>query len=468
MRLTRLERRGYGSRLPVKNLLGTLAAAAALAVVGCNAGSTGAPAPLDRFVYPVGVDFHDGRLLVVSSNFDLAFAGSDGGSVLSVDPSVAPASDFGTGVRIASFGGEIAVVRRPEQAGTGPTTTDCGLPADAPAFALVASRLDDVVYRLDLGPSGALACGPECPIHVGTAQVSDPYGVAVTCPPGGPARAWVGFLRAPTSESWIGTWELADPAGTMKTFQVPTNTGNGTPRTFAYDAERQRLYFTSTNSATAASLRWIELGGACDPGELLGNGGCPFGIANLGVYIVGSELTGLQLATPVPGAPPRLFIAARLYDADVAAATGLRPAFDVGGKLLVVDLLPQADGVPLGQIANTIDIGLGASEVRVVPRAGTGRPDLVAVTASERGTVWIYDDETGAAYPMTDDPVTGAHLAGDQPFGIAVDPSGAGPGVARLYVGSFMDGFVTPFDVPLDAPQDAHVVMDRRIGQEQP
>jgi hypothetical protein len=464
MRLTRLEGRGYGSVLPVKNLLGMLAAA--LAVVGCNAGSTGAPAPLDRFTYPVGMDFQDGRLLVVSSNFDLAFAGSDGGSVLSVDPAAAPAQAFGSGVRIGSFGGEIAVVRAPNTEGTGPTTTDCGFPADTPAFALVASRLEDLVYKLDLTPGG-LACGPDCVLHVGTSKVSDPYGVAVTCPPGGPARGWVGFLRAPTSESWIGTWELADPAGTMKTFQVPTNTGNGSPRSFAYDAERQRLYFTSTNSATAASLRWIELGGDCDPGETLLDGGCTFGIANLGVYITGTELTGLALATAAAaGAPPRLFIAARLYDAEIAAATGLRPASDVGGKLLVVDLLPQADGRPLGQIASTIDIGLGASEVRLLPR--TGRPDLVAVTASERGTVWLYDDETGAAYPLTDDPVTGAPLAGEQPFGLAVGPSDAGPGAARLYVGSFMDGFVTPFDVPLDAPQDAHVVMDRRIGQEQP
>jgi hypothetical protein len=85
--------------------------------------------------------------------------------------------------------------------------------------------------------------------------------------------------------------------------------------------------------------------------------------------------------------------------------------------------------------------------------------------------LWIYDDDTGARVAIGRSPVTGAPLVGRGPFPLAVDPDPLDPlgvNVARLYVGSFRESFVTPVDVPLDAPETAGVVMSgtqiRRIG----
>lgn len=464
MRSMPFDRGGHGSPLRVKMLLRACAAAAALLAAGCGSDVVGDPAPLDRFTFPTGLALHDGRLLVVSSNFDLRYAAGDGGSVLSVDPAVAPAA-FGPGARIASFGGEIAVV----------DPVECGLTAEeAPGpFALVPSRGEDRVYRLDLA-GGGVACTGDCALDAGTARVSDPFGVAVTCPAGGRGRGWVGFLRTPSAESWLGVFDLADPERTFDRFELPAATGSGTPRSFAYDAPHDRLFFTSTNSGTTASLRWIELGGDCTPGEAPADGGCQVGVANLTAFVNGAELTGLALGSEVPGAASRrLFVAARLYDPALAASIGQRPASDVGGALLVLELRAAANGGAEIAFVRMIDVGLGASEVKVLPREG--RPDLVAVTASDDGILWIYDDEDGVMKKaIARDASTGAPRLGERPFGLAADPA-VTTGTVRLYVGSFEDGYVTPVDVPLDAPQDAAIVMDpadatrpRRIGRERP
>ena len=63
-------------------------------------------------------------------------------------------------------------------------------------------------------------------------------------------------------------------------------------------------------------------------------------------------------------------------------------------------------------------MGLGANEVEVLPvRAGKG--DLVAVTASDDGLLWIYDDDQEALVRVIGrDPATGIPLLGRQPFGL--------------------------------------------------
>jgi hypothetical protein len=468
MRLTGSGRRRYGSPSPVPILHRTLGLLAIAVAIGCSADPRNDPAPLDRFTYPVGLALSGTDLLVVSSNFDLRYGTDDGGSLLRVDPAATPAIQPG-GLRIASFGGEILVLD----------------PATCPAVprrqALLSSRLTDRLYRVDLD-GGALACGAGCEISFGDdIRLADPYGLGVTCPPGGPARAWVGFLRTPLREALLASVDLVTGERQV------VSAGTGLVRSFAYDEEAERLFFTSVSTPLSAPLRYLELRGGCDPTKAENAGGCVLRAADIWGLVRGAELSGLALSHPIPGQPRRIYVAAKVYDADLAGALGARPGFDVAGRLIVLDAEEDASGFLSVRLVRSLDVGLGAAEVRVLPRrpniacaasaSGCPQRDLVAVTAAEDGLVWIYDDEAGAMRDVFGrDAVTGSPGAGRTPFGLAVQDlrlTGTGEGSARVYVSSFRDDYVTALDVPLSGSAPADYVRDgttpaappRRIGQ---
>jgi hypothetical protein len=270
------------------------------------------------------------------------------------------------------------------------------------------------------------------------------------------ASAFVSFLRTPSSRGQIVEIDL-DSGATLSSRDV----GVGPVRSFAYDELTERLFMTSVESGTMAPLRWLELAGSCPVGVATAGGGCPIGGIDLASFLRGAELRGVALSNPQPGRTRRAFVAARLYNADLAASIGSRPGFDVGGMLFVLDLVEGRTGLE-PRLAGMFDVGLGANEVEVLP-VRAGMRDLVAVTASDDGLLWIYDDEQEALVRVFGrDPRTGIPLLGRQPFGLAVRDDGAS---ARLFVSSFEDGFVTPVDVPLDAPWTAaDPSADQRIG----
>ena len=124
------------------------------------------------------------------------------------------------------------------------------------------------------------------------------------------------------------------------------------------------------------------------------------------------------------------------------------------------------------QVAWTVPIGKGAQDVRVLPRSAAwaaGRRDVVPAVSVDEGLLTIYDDETGSVATFRQDQATGAPVLGHQPFGLAVDPEPAGT-TARLWIGSYRDGFVTPIDVALDAPEvEAVLSVGRRpCGMQHP
>lgn len=432
MRLTRSSAPAYGSRPPVHALpirLGLVALA--LAATACGGEPRGAPAPLDRFTYPTGLAIRGGQLLVVSSNFDLSYARDDGGSLLAVDLAASPPAIRPGGVRLGSFGGELAVAE----------PAACGIPEP---LALVPSRTENILYRVSLA-GGALSCGAGCPLGLTHDKVDEPYGVTVTCPKGGPATAWVGYLRAPDTVSWLAAVDLA--TGDWKPVDIG---GVGVPHSFAYDEDRSRLFFTSVETGFTAPIRWIELGGGCTPGDAVVDGGCPVRQLDLFGFLRGAEPRGIALSNPQPGFSRRMYLAVRVYDVTVAAAIGARPGYDVAGMLFVLDLDEGPFGDLRAQLVRMVNIGLGVSEVKVLP-ARAGQRDLVAITATDDGVLALYDDDTGAlARVFGRDPVTGAPEVGRTPFGLAVEDRGGG--TARVYVGSFQQGVVTPVDVPLAAP----------------
>lgn len=470
--MTVLRAQGYGSRPPVPapsiatasgpRHAAALALLAAVLLAGCGAEPQSDPAPLDRFTWPTGLAVSGDRLYVVSTNFDLRYAAARGGSVLRTSPlatlsgatPTAPTVEAG-GARMGSFAGEVALV----EPGT------CGLAAGASPVAFVASRTDKQLYKFTSGASG-LACGSgdafpgaACTTRFADPQLIDPYGVAVTCSASGRNRVWVGFLRTPSAQSLIATIDLDAATPTVTVGSV----GAGAIRSFAYEREADRLFFTAINTGLSATLRWYDLSPDCEIDLAESQGGCVTRGTDLWQYVRGAELSSIALSNALPGLPRRLYVTARVYDPDLAATLGYRPGYDVAGVLLVL----EEDVAPNGDLrlrwVRTLDVGLGAAEVKVLPPRGGGLRDLVAITATEDGMVWIYDDETGAMRDVFGrDQVTGAPRAGREPFALAVQDLGTG--VARVYVASFIDNFVSAIDVPLTGAAAAAFVADATTG----
>jgi hypothetical protein len=408
------------------------------------------PGPLDAFFAPVGLDVSDHRLLVTSSNADLTYAPDTGGSVIALD--VDPQAITGA-LNIESFAGEVAVAS--------PSACSALAASGKGAFAVVPIRGTNLVYPLALGTDGTLACRG-CEIPVGTTDHGDPFAVGIACGPG-LARAFVGYLRTNLGQAWFSQIDLLKSPGEDGYVSHRNTEDPGQVRGFAYDASRSRLYITRTGSSQS-TLRWMDLANGCLIDQPFEKGGCRTNRSRPGAIPNGLELRKIALANQASadGATRRAYLTTRIYDPGVAAATG-----DFDGYLLVADLSEDTAGLLRLAIVDQIPIGYGAEEVRVLP-ARPGKRDVVAALATRDGVLWIYDDETGARVAIGRDLATGTPLTGHDPFGMAVDPVPLAGNVARVYVASFSDDFVTPIDVPLDAPETAAPVTSggaiRRIG----
>lgn len=448
-----------------------LIAAAALACGG-NTRSRD-PGPLDRFSFPTGLAVlpvapaGNHRLVVVSSNADLTYASETGGSVIAVDPVAQPAPVVTGAVNIRSFGGEVALAAPaacpalPARPGT----------TEVPGAAVVPIRGEDLVYRLDVGAQGAISCGDPsgCVISVGNADRGDPWSAGIACD-AGYARAYVGYLRESGGKAWLTQIDLRKTAA-EEGYVQHAYFGSGQIRGMAYDASRRRLYVTQTVTGAASNLVYYDLANDCRIDLTPANGGCPRGrtpdrsSTTVGSVPLGLELRGIALAHETDPAAPlrRAYISARIYDPSAAQQAGTRIG-DFDGLLLVVDLSEDATGSLVFDVVDEIPIGYGAGEVRVLP-ARAGKRDVVAALAADDGVVWIYDDDTGGRVAIGRDPTTGTPIVGGLPWGLAVVPEVLpGTNVARVYVGSFQESFVTPIDVPLDDPAAAAIGTPARIG----
>jgi hypothetical protein len=410
----------------------------------CGRAPSSDPAPLDTFYRPTGMAAVQPAgggasvLVVASSNSDLLYDVQEGGALTAIDPSTDPAALRGA-TRIPSFAGEVAVAPAGE----------CGI---GRTLVLVASRADRALYPIPVGDTGALSC-EGCGVPL-SGPFADPFAIGVACAPGVRPRAFVAYLRGESSVGWITEYDLE--TGALRNGAVAP----GPVRGIAHDAARDRLYLTAFATSIPTPLRWVDLAGECDLTVSTEAGGCLRGNVRTTGFPVGIELRGIALGHPAPGFPRRVYLTARRYDLDTAATAGTRIT-DYAGLLLVADVVDDATGAPTLRLERALDIGLAASDVRVLP-ARAGKRDVVAALATGDGTLWIYDDDTDALAVVATDPGTGAPLLGHEPFGLAVDPQVHDGGldglVARVYVGSFADSFVTPVDVPLDAPERAAVV----------
>jgi hypothetical protein len=420
------------------------------------------PGPLDHIRLPTGLAVLHGRVLAVSSNSDLLYDELTGGTVISLDPVTVDSVHIDGAVRVRAFGSDLAVARAAPQGVDVPDAEACGafLTKD---FAIFGTRGSNTLNVLSVDPTGALAC-EACSIPVGHGY-GDPVPVAVACG-GGRARAFTGYLTTSGGVGYITELDL-------ETFQVQAVAiGPGPIRGLAYDRDRDRLFLAGLAGSSPTPLRWLDLTG-CTPGLAPGLGGCTLGSALLATPAAGIELRALALANPAPptaGRVSRLYATGRLYDLASATTAGARTT-DYGGLIIVLDLVEDALGGVTPQVVWTEPIGRGAQDIRVLPRCTGGgcpaswtstlpdrRRDVVAALSVDSGQLTIYDDEThSTAVFGTDNDrkgATGAPILGHQPYGLAVDPVAVGTR-ARVWIGSYGDGFVTPIEVPLDAPDHA-------------
>jgi hypothetical protein len=426
----------------------------------CGSEAKPTSGPLDRIRLPTGMAVHRGgaqaRLLVASSNGDLLYDEKTGGAVLSLDPGSLTTPAVTGALNVHSFAGDLALARSEERGAGVPDAEACGTAirgGPGSALAVFATRGSNTLNVLSVAPDGRVAC-ERCGMPTPTG-VADPLAVAVACG-GGRARAFVGYLATQSGAAVVTELDLS--SGVRRTATL----GAGPVRAFAYDRDRDRLYVVGLATGAPTPLRWIDLAG-CTVGASLGSEACTVGEAAIPSPASGVELRSIALANPAvpgtpraPGVPLRAYATARLYDLPSASAAGARTT-DLGGVLLVLDLVETSAGRVEPRVVWTWPIGRGAQEVRVLPPRA-GRRDVVAALSVSDGVLWIYDDETRSVAAFGREAAapgaTGAPVLGHDPFGLAVDPAPVGS-AARVWVGSYRDGFVTPVDVPLDAPDQA-------------
>ena len=464
-------------------------AALLLVLAACGEPASVRTPPMDRFLAPSGLAVTSvparpgggaSALLVASANYDLAYDGPTGGTVISVNPD--PAAQGGSagqpggalvklpaagGARKGSYTGALAVV---DQA-------SCPGYADpvhgSPATALVPSRYSGTLARLPVAADGGVvACdGPGCTVKFDE-KLLDPFSVTVACRSDRTRRsAFVGFLQvAQLGNSEVRTGHVAELDLDAASPGVPSffPIGLGPVSDMAYDALTDRLYVAtrpvlSTSPSSRAPIYAVDLGG-CRPGDE----GCPLPLeSDLFAVLRGADLQGLALSNPQDGLGRRLYVAARVYDVSLFSLIGVRPTNDLAGALMVVDAAEDVSGRPALRGLRVVPVGTGPGQVRVLPARpprpdGTPRRDLVAVVTSQDGSLTLYDDETGQVVRVLSiDETSGAPETGRKPFSLAVEPAASGPAdapVGRVYVGAFQQSVVTLVDVPLLSPGTAQVV----------
>lgn len=448
-----------------------------LAAVACGEPTSQAVTPTDRFAYPTAVALTEreggGQALVVASgNFDLAFRGSDGGTVLSVDPSLALPDGtggsagraggalvkFGEGAHVGSFTGELVVADRQ-------TCPIPGAASQAPE-ALVTTRYADQVWRLPMGADGSIApCQGGCLVPV-PHGLFDPFGLALACRPDGLRRsAFVDFLRPSTmggvvEQGWLAEVDLDSPTSATRILPLGGSALGG----MAYDAAADRL-FVLGQQILSAHVHVLDL--APCPSSQQGCAAPAVSSVNLWGLLPGLDLQSIALSNPQAGLARRAYVSARVYDPNLAQLLGRRPGADLAAVLLVLDLQEGVNGRPSLALLSSVDLpaGLGPSQVRVLPVrapvAGVPRRDAVVVSGAADGVMLVYDDDDGALRYVPIDPTTGAPEVGRAPYGLAVERlAGATPDddVARVYVAGSRAATVGILDVPLARPEQAKVL----------
>ncbi len=460
---------------------------------GCRDSYPSVQPPDNVLYYPVGLAVRQlaptpekpagsSQLVVVNSNYDLRYDLFSGGTVLSVDPDASDDSVNGGqlamlgSLRIASFGGEVAIASASCPPGWPNCPSACPTLAADPTVAaggarlVFASRSSQIIYRASMDASGALQCGTDCPFALQLNQL-DPYGVSIACSAraGFPtAYAFVSHLLTVNNIGWLTRVNLLE--GDLV---EPLVVGVDATYTSAFDTLTDRLYVTSA-VALNQQLRWFnplvtlsDVGGYLVP---------DYSQATFGSLVPGAVARDMAFS----GDGTKLWVTVYLYDVALAAQTGA--IFSQGGALAVFDLTPGPFGEPKLALQGIVRTCLGAGQIRRLPTRG-GRSDLFAVTCDLEGALAIVDSDTRSVVRYVGlNPDTGLPVLGRYPFGLAVEPidparsivpvagqgyddppCSAGSDCQRIYVASFLDNWVNILE--LDPAKPTQIALVKRIGR---
>jgi hypothetical protein len=239
----------------------------------------------------------------------------------------------------------------------------------------------------------------------------------------------------------------------------------------AYDARADRIYAVS-EQFLAAPVFMLDLTDC--PASQTGCASASLTMVDLWPSLAGLDLQSIALSNHQDGLGRRAYVTARVYDSTLAQALQGRPVGDVTSVLLVLDLEEGQMGRPTLRVLNRVTIGMGVSQIKVLPvRTKAGGPlvrDVVVATSAE-GVISVYDDEQGDVVRVIPiDVATGAPEAGRSPFGLVAEPvafaSPDGLGlVSRVYVAGVQQAAVGIVDVPLEVPGLAKALRDPASGE---
>jgi hypothetical protein len=426
----------------------------ALALLAGCGDSASEKSPLDRIYFPSGLtvaprpDGGGDLLYVVNSNFDLNYAPEEGGSVLAIDPEAsvepagggtAPAAVVG-GVRIPSYGGEIAIAH--------PGLPGCeGLTSST---AVVPVRYTNETYVLDVAPNGSLRCEGGCRLPAqGTAE--DPFGVKVVCRPSAEGVRHSAFVThlggrandaAPAGDGLVTEIDLL-----TRTAASTINLGAGPTSALAWDPARGTIFASpAVGTPGFAPIRWWRPGGAD------ANGGFDYSFSDVNAYVPSSIVRGMALSSD----RSRLYVTTDVFDAVVASATG---SISIrGAVLLVLDITTNVLGQESLRPARAVPLGSGLGQIAIVPRPG--KRDLLVLPDTTGNEVHVYDDEGGALVTSFGRDALGRPMI-REPFAVATQALAGG--AWRVWVASFRDSTITAieFDDP-NLPGRAR--LGKRIG----
>jgi hypothetical protein len=475
-----------------------LACIALLAAGACKEQARLVPPPADRFYFPSGIALRHVKpgtnttcdaadigvvgqcttqLFVASANFDLRFAGGTLIAVKDVDQAITTATQqtpnpltpaFTDAQPIGSNAGEVAILddescQGSSAAGYGPQV-------------MVTSGSENRLYRFDLAAEPGTLLGDPALLPLGEPigsglVVKDPYGIALACGHYDNdaistlnVRAYVGYLDVEVHHGGLGQIDLA-PDGTASAPRW-VDLGITPARSAVFDPATTRLFVSDIFTTTAFSpVRWLTL---ADPSPT-------FDLVNLEDSVRGAVPKALALSTD----GTRLYVALTLYDVSAATFSGTLPSVGIGGALAILQSSTGPDGAITFRTIRVVPMpGRGTNDLRVIPRAGSS--DLVAVIGSDDSTLAFYDDATGTVanvFGVFQDAVCGSDanqrapapcelgkpLLGLTPWGMASEVLSGGN--ARLYIGSFNDGWINVITFNPATPQQPPISW-ARIGPE--
>jgi len=393
----------------LRRLAGGLAVAA-VALTGCTSEDLGAPHPVDRLDYPVGVTADpSGRIVwVTSGNFDLAWRG---GAVLALDVATnrfIPEAAF----EVGSFPGPLTLLERDGRAVAG----------------YILSRDEDALYTVTLGGDPAapdVACpggrrgtrAGETILHCGASEAitsrkvsRDGESVELVVGPD-PVTALVRKARAPSEPDLLLTGAMVDgnvASYTLAEDGTPTLVGNldllGGLYAFAERPSDGRVYTTSKSTNVFQILDVLHP----DPD-------------------VEADLTNPWLATSGQVIIPESLGTDRARDVAVSGdGTRLYATYRAPDTLVIVDIAADQSGAVANRVIAKVPLARDPGDLAIVPQPdGT---ELVYVACFNGDRVEVVDPARGA--------VVDAIRTGGGPFGLAF-VSNPDLGIRRLYVAQF-------------------------------